>query len=138
MKLGIPALLVFAPMLCCTAETCPWISSGTVGGILGDPVDSKVTATTCEFTHRGGSMVDSLHVEVEPIAHHPYPKYLAECKSKPEPLKAIGNEAVSCHTGAAELAIGRVRDRVFIIRVNATDGAEKARTAAEHVAGNLF
>jgi hypothetical protein len=137
MKVRLPVLLV-APLLCCAGETCPWISSGTVGGILGDPVDSKVTANTCEFTHRSGKMVGSLRVEVEPIPRHAYQKYLAECKSKPEPLKAIGNEAVTCHTGAAELAIGRVRDRVFVIRVNASHGAEKARTAAEHVAGNLF
>lgn len=140
MSLKLPALLVLAPLLCCAAESCPWINSGTVGGILGGPVDSKLTPTTCEFTRSSGSVLYTLRVEVETMAlpSHDYAKYLAECKSKPEPLKAIGNEAVTCSSEASELAIGRVRDRVFVIRVNGIDRADKAHTAAEHVAGNLF
>ncbi len=145
MILNVFALLVLAPLLCCAAESCPWINAGTVGGILGGAVDTKVTQTTCEFTRRGGSPSSTPGLEVEIVAQHDYPEYLSECKSKRQALKAIGNEAVTCNGGSSELAIGRVRDRVFVIRVSSKNHsaaqnnlAAEAREAAEHVAGNLF
>jgi hypothetical protein len=141
MILKLPALLVLTPLFCCAAESCPWINAGTVGGILGGAVAAKMTQTTCEFTHRGGGSHSSLRVEVKTGQ---FQKYLSQCKSKPRQLTAIGNEAVTCSAGSAALAIGRVRDHAFIIRVTAKEHASgeklaaKAQAAAEHVAGNLF
>ena len=137
-------LLAVAPLLCCAAESCPWINAGTAGGILGGAVASKVIRQNCEFKHHGG---ETLIIDVETMAdpRTQFTKYLSECKSKPVPLKAIGNEAVTCSAKHAGLAIGRVRDRAFVIRVTANDhGAtkealeSKAEEAARHVAGNLF
>lgn len=140
MILKLATLLILTPLFCGAVESCPWINSGTVGGILGGAVEAKVTQTTCEFRHRSGEAHYSLYVEVETGQ---FQKYLSQCKSKPRQLTAVGNEAVTCSAGSAGLAIGRVRDHAFVIRVTA-NGAErntledKARAAAEHVAGNLF
>ncbi len=149
MILNLTALLLLGPLLCAAAQNCAWINPGTVGGILGGAVDSKIIQSqqTCEFTRRSGSTVYTLRLEVKAMAQpqQQFPKYLSECKSKPTPLKAIGNEAVTCSAGVAELAIGRVRDQAFIIRVSTNDRsakrdelADKARAAAAHVAGSLF
>ncbi len=65
-------------------------------------------------------------------------------------LHGIGNEAVVCAGGGhggnmSEQVIGRVRDRVFVVRVATNDKTvapaslrEEARSAAAQVAGNLF
>ena len=136
--------LFLAPLLCCAAESCPWINAGTAGGILGGAVETKVTQHRCEFERRGG---DALCIEVEIMTNlrTQFTKYMSECKSKPVPLKAIGNETVTCSARHAGLAIGRVRDHAFIIRVTTNNrGAtketleSKAEEAARHVAGNLF
>lgn len=136
--------LVAARMFCSAAESCPWINPGTVGGILGREVETKVTQNRCVFEHRGG---DKLSVEVETMTdpRTQFTKYLSGCKSKPVPLRAIGNETVACSARHAGLAIGRVRDHAFVIRVTTNDrgatkeGMEsKAEEAARHVAGNLF
>jgi hypothetical protein len=137
-------LLVAASLACCAAESCPWINAGTAAGILGGAVETKVTQDRCEFECRGG---DRLSVEVEIMTNPPaqFTKYLSACKSRPVPLKAIGNETVTCGGRHAGLAIGRVRDRAFIIRVTTKDRSatsetleSKAQEAARHVAGNLF
>lgn len=137
-------LLVVAPLVCLAGESCAWINVATAGGILGGAVESKVTQDKCEFERRGG---DSLSVEVKIMAKPPnqFTKYLSDCKSKPVPLKAIGNETVTCSARHAGLAIGRVRDHAFIIRVTTNDHStnnealeSKAEEAARHVAGNLF
>jgi hypothetical protein len=61
------------------------------------------------------------------------------------PLKAIGNEALACSDDHAELVVGRVRDRAFLVRLGTNDHStqpsalrEKARRVAEQVAGILF
>lgn len=140
-------LLLFAPLLCAAAESCPWINPGTAGGILGGTVDSKVTQTSCEFTRHDDKTFATLEVIVQTMAdpRTQFTKYLAECKSQPVPLAAIGNEAASCSARHAGLAIGRVRDHAFIIRTITNDHSvtsealeEKAQVAARHVAGNLF
>jgi hypothetical protein len=74
----------------------------------------------------------------------------ARCGALGTPLKAIGNEAMACDLReksgrVAEQVVGRVRDRVFVIDLRIGDRSitqaalrEKAETAAEIVAGNLF
>jgi hypothetical protein len=68
-------------------------------------------------------------------------------------LQAIGNEASMClldnrTSGLVELVVGRVRDQLFTITMSTTlkddliltkmSLKEKAYTASEQVAGNLF
>jgi hypothetical protein len=74
--------------------------------------------------------------------------YAKRCGARGTPLKAIGNEALLCDSkakGAAELVVGRVRDRLFVIDLTAPDPSitasalhDNALSAAQIVAGNLF
>lgn len=140
----ILALLAATPLVCCAAESCPWINAGTAAGILGGTVETKVTQDRCEFERRGG---DKLSVEVKAMVNpqNQFMKYRSACKSKPVPLEAVGNETVTCASKHTGLAIGRVRDHAFVIRVITNDrGATneeretQAQAAARQVAGNLF
>jgi hypothetical protein len=66
------------------------------------------------------------------------------------PLKAIGNEVFACtaeldERHLAEQVIGRVRNRVFLVRISTNERSlqpgvlrDKARKVAEQVAGILF
>lgn len=113
---------------------CAWMNDATAAGIVG----GETTQSGCVFSH--GS--DQLRIEVFAPAQ-PFKTYLNRCKSTPEGLKAIGNEAVLCDgTGSEQLAIGRVRDQVFVVELKAAFVKaalrEKLKSAAEIVAGNLF
>jgi hypothetical protein len=109
----------------------------------------------CEFTQQGEGFKRTLRITVE-IATEPHVR-LGEvaqiCGVDAAPLKAVGNEALSCSAsdrkiGQGERIIGRVRDQVFTIVLNTTlkddpiltRDALKMRvgTAAEQVTGNLF
>lgn len=136
--------LLAAPLVCCAGESCPWMNAGTAAGILGGAVEAKVTHDRCEFERQGGERL-SIEVETMTNPRTQFTKYLSECKSTPLPLKAIGNETVACNAKHDGLAIGRVRDRAFIIRATTNDRStatealeSKAEAAARHVAGNLF
>ena len=134
---------------CRAAERCPWINAATAGGLLGGPVTATVGAAAeippCAFTRPGAE----LRIEIL-AAKTPgdFASLAASCGSNPEPLKAIGNEAVLCVPAAppkTARVIGRVRDRIFTILIRSDDASltpdrlrEIARAAAEHVAGNLF
>ena len=84
-----------------------------------------------------------------------FPAYLALCGTTAISLTAVGNEAVECtrrdgHDLVKEQVIGRVRDRVFILKwsmpkLNQGVGAhsqdeihEAIRNVAEQIAGSLF
>lgn len=113
---------------------CAWMNDATAAGILG----GETTQSGCVFSHAS----DQLRIEVFAPAQ-PFRSYVNRCKSRPETLKAIGNEAVLCDgTGSEQLAIGRVRDQVFVLELKAglakTALREKLKSAAEIVAGNLF
>lgn len=127
------------------AETCPWLNAATAGGLLGGTVTATVTRDTanrddavCTFVRAGAE----LRIEVQTMNT---PARAAQCVPGPAPLRAIGNEAVVCTEAGRAQVVGRVRNRNFAIMISAPDGAmppdalrEKARAAAEHVAGNLF
>ena len=125
------------------ADRCPWMNAATAGGLLGGEVTFQVTHpsaiaddASCAFERKQGDAVSTLKIEVTTMqsAKSDFRSYLAQCPSGTR-LTAIGNEAVQC--GAT--VVGRVRDRAFVVRVSNTDDApEKARKAAEHVAGTLF
>jgi hypothetical protein len=132
--------------ICGAAEACPWMNAATAGGIIGNPVEMNATKTSCEFIHRAGSRVYELVIQVEASGS----ARLTRCGSARVELKAIGNEAVACGFDGgegkiAEQVVGRVRDQAFVIRISTNDRSaeravlrEKARKAAEQVAGNLF
>ena len=110
----------------------------TASGILEGPASVVASASTCEFSHES----DRLLIEVYTAAA-PFRTYLNRCKSGAEPLKAIGNEAVLCDGDNPEqIAIGRVREQVFVLRLKTpapkAQLREKLKGAAEIVAGNLY
>jgi hypothetical protein len=149
---AIALLLTLAPASR-AAERCPWINAATAGGILGGPVTASVgppeANPSCAFTRPGAE----LRIEIIPIkSAGDYASLAAACGANPEPLKAIGNQAVLCTVAGTRTSvrvIGRVRDRIFTMLIHSDESSftaglttdrlrEKARAAAEHVAGNLF
>lgn len=149
------AIFALAACLACSAgESCPWINSATVAGIMGSTAQTKSTFKpgangdgVCEFTGTEDRSPYTVRVEVTTAADAAaqVSKLAAKCGSKPAALHGIGNEAVTCSTRKDEVAIGRVRDRTFVIRLHTNahgssrkDLAEKAARVAEQVAGNLY
>lgn len=133
------------------AEGCPWLNAATAAGVVGGRV-ANVTVrralsggdATCNFVLQEGAVVRELRIEVETL--HSPAKDAARCRSAAVALKAIGNEATACGDGPlAELVVGRVRDRAFLVRISTTDRSaessvlrDQARRIAEQVAGILF
>ena len=94
-----------------------------------------------------------ISVEVAADPHEKLGMVAQICGGNEAPLKAIGNEAMSCSASdrsyaMGEHVLGRVRDQVFSITLSTTlkndpiltRDALRIRifTAAEQVAGNLF
>lgn len=146
-------LVLALPAIGPAAEICPWLNAATADGVLGGPVAVTVSRAkigddaSCRFIRHDGSLLSELGIEVEtmPSPAKDFPSYAARCHSAGVPLKAIGNEAQACSDEAAEQVIGRVRDRVFLIRITTGDRSaqpailrDKARKVAEQVAGILF
>jgi hypothetical protein len=126
------------------------------GPMSADPSGATYASNTvddsdCAFAGQPPS-AGELHIRVRTMSapEKAFASYTARCGGRGVPLKAIGNEAVACDfkgkTGRlSEQVIGRVRDRIFLLTLNVGDPSitaavlrEKARTAAEIVAGNLF
>lgn len=153
-------LLTFClPAVCKADELCPWLNAATAAGVLRGSVIATVTHTnqdkddaTCEFIHREGDVVSGLRIEVETMKEpvRDFASYTAQCTSDATPLRAIGNEALSCtlhgrNNQVSEQVVSRVRDRAFIVRVSSNGQSpeqsvlhEEARKIAEQVAGILF
>jgi hypothetical protein len=150
-------------------ESCPWLNEATAAGFIGGHVTSTVTFAikdktnpnysnvdkndaACEFVRHQGSTVMTLRIEVETMAGSPgsFATYVARCGPRSLPLKAVGNEAVSCDfegkkNSISEQVVSRVRGRAFTVRITSTPGSfdrellrQKARNVAEQVAGFLF
>jgi translation initiation factor IF-1 len=148
------------PALGHAQESCPWLNPATASGALDGFAELAVTHpnanhkgdVTCDFTKQQGSITRELRIEVQTItkAGNEYAVALEPCKTTPTVLKAVGNEAMTCSLDGdkqrAEQVVGRMRDRVFIVRIKTNDTSwappellrEKARNVAELVAGNLF
>ena len=143
------------------SHACPWLTEATASGILG--VDAEGTylpasgtqPATCTFTEKGegGARTLTITVETSNDTQARVSALLRACADSPVPLRAIGNEAVSCAVDLrrgqlTERALGRVRTQIFTITVKSTlkddpiltRDAVKVHlyTAAEQVAGNLF
>jgi hypothetical protein len=144
---------------CETDIGCPWLNAATAAGFLQGPVVTTLMHTTrnkddvtCKFVRRNGHIVSGLQIKVETMkdSAHEFGAYTAQCGSDTAPLRAIGNEALVCSlhekkSHISEEVVGRVRDRVFIVRMSSNDhstsqGAlrEAARGISEQVAGILF
>ena len=144
----------------CFAEApCPWLNAATASGVLGGEVQSSTVALTpegdgtCRFVFKQASSTFTLSIDVHtmPLPLKTFATYLAQCNGTTLPLTAIGNEAVQCisrsSSNGEEQVIGRVRDRAFVLTINAnlakqspgkTDLSPETRNVAEQVAGSLF
>ncbi|HZU27324.1 MAG TPA: hypothetical protein VFA04_17485 [Bryobacteraceae bacterium] len=131
-------LLCTVPLLSHAADRCPWINTATASGLLGSDVTARLTDTSCTFQSPQAEL--KIEVTTKPST--------VPCPTG-TPLKAIGNEARLCdgsdHDGRWALVAGRVRDQFFTVRISSADAAaqtadlrEKARKAAEQIAGILF
>jgi hypothetical protein len=163
-EIRFAALALFvlaAPSLCLAANTCPWLTEATAGGLLGGDATGAFTEAAggqpavCLFTSDapGGKRTLRITVEVTAEAAARLTTEEKNCGPDAAAIKAIGNEAETCtaddRKGApGERVVGRVRDQLFIITLSSTlkgdpvltRDALKAKiyTAAEQVAGNLF
>jgi hypothetical protein len=111
--------------------------------------NAGVDDAECVFNRQSPS-TGQLRIQVRTVSEpaKTFLVYSKRCGARGTPLKAIGNEAVLCESrakGTAERVVGRVRDRLFVIDLNVTDRSittnalrDKAQSAAEIVAGNLF
>jgi len=139
---------------------CAWLNVATASGVLNGPVTLDLETapddqTICVFTNlKTAKDYSALRLMVQPLKDvtNAVASHESLCTSRPAPLKAIGNEAVSCSADVGysrgEQVIGRVRDRLFIVTVSSTMAQdplmtrqllkEKARMIAEQLAGALF
>jgi hypothetical protein len=153
--------LVTYPPHCSAEVQCPWLNAATAGGVLGGEVQSDTTNVTpqgdatCHFIRRQEMSNFTLTIDVHTMAlpSKDFPTYLAQCGGTLLPLKAVGNEAFQCvskgvSANGEEQVIGRVRDRAFVLTINAnlskqptpakTGLSRETRNVAEQVAGALF
>jgi len=143
-------------------ESCPWINEATASGLLGGDAVGDFTAAAdgqpavCTIVQTGPNFTRTMRVTVDvvPDTHTRLQAAAQACgKNVPAPLQAIGNEASMCALdtrtpGLSELVVGRVRDQLFTITIATTlkddliltrmSLKERAYTASEQVAGNLF
>jgi hypothetical protein len=155
-------IAVCMPSVSEAKDSCPWLNEATASGALEGPVTATVTHpkkdkgtddATCEFVHQNGSATVVLRVEVETLSEAPatFAAYAARCGSNSAPLRAIGNEAVTCgfedkrKNWVSEQVVGRVRNQAFTVRMSSSAKSadrtalrEEARKMAEQVAGFLF
>ncbi len=109
----------------------------------------------CNFTYHDATASRELRITVEEVkdAQQAMTAYQARCGSRVTPLRAIGNEAVTCAVDSkgksyGQQVIGVVRDQIFTVTVttNAKKDPvmprevleEKSRNISEQVAGALF
>lgn len=164
-KLRWPALafavivgLHIAQTRCFAEAPCPWLNAATAGGVLGGEVQSSTVAVTpdgdgtCRFVRKQSSSTFTLSIEVRtmPQPSKTFATYLTQCNEASLPLTAIGNEAFQCVShntdSGEEKVVGRVRDRAFVLTINAnltkqsgkTGLSPETRNVAEQVAGALF
>ena len=134
------ALLVLLAAAGRAEQPCPFLNAATAAGILGGEVESRIHGDICLFSFESSQ----LRIEVQTVSL----PYKLDCGPNAKPLKAIGNEALSCSLHGnngrmIEQIVGRVRERAFFIRLTSNENArdalrDKARLVAEQVVGILF
>lgn len=151
-------LLWLAPTICRGQTKCPWLNEATARGVLGGAVTGNVKTVAhgdgvCEFSRKEGAALHELRIAVAMMTDTPkqFPGYLAQCSSS-TPLRAVGNEAVTCSLQKkgdySEKVVGRVREQAFVVSISSSvqdDPSltpemrrEKVHLVAEQVAGILF
>jgi len=133
------------------AELCPFMTQGSAAKLLGGDVSATVNSTedrdgACTFTRQQASITYTLAIVVHKTPTDPCPEHST-------PLKAVGNEAMSCRfspssSETTEKISGRVRDMFFTIAltIRGPKGPdmpveaerEAVNQAAEQVTGNLY
>jgi hypothetical protein len=132
-------------------------SISSAGPLSADPESNSYSTagmddSDCTFVRKSSGMSAELRIDVHTMSHtaKEYRRYSSRCSHRGMPLKAVGNEAVTCSLPEksgqrTEEVIGRVRDRAFLVRLSVTDSSttrellrEKVRKVADQVAGNLF
>jgi len=153
-KISIFALgILFCAPLCKAQEVCPWINTATVidapDPAVGD-VQSAVSdnGNLCTFRYRKADLTYSVQVTIHAASGNGIAANQKQCKAAKTTLNAIGNEAFLCSSEHESQAIGRVRDKIFVVdvKVKTAEGpanstrslADMATLFAEQVAGNLF
>jgi hypothetical protein len=153
-------MAIVMPSVCLAQVKCPWINEATARGILGGDVTltAKVNDRSegvCEFSRQQGAAVRQLVVSVNVMTDisKQFRTYLAQCPPKSDPIRAIGNEAVTCTSrgkghSSAEIVVGRVRDQAFVVSLSSSVGddpsmtqemrRQKVNLVAEQIAGILF
>jgi hypothetical protein len=116
---------------------------------------AKGSKPACDFTYHDAIASRELKITVEEVkdAQQAMAAYRARCGSSVTPLRAIGNEAVTCAVDSkgktyGQQVIGVVRDQIFTVTLTTSakkDRAmsrealkEKSRDISEQVAGALF
>src|SRR5271154_45243 len=159
--LGLLVLLVPWPAICQMNTGCPWLNVATATGVLRSSEHSPMAIlaqggkAACDFTYHDATASRELKITVEEVkdAQQAMAAYQARCGSSVTPLRAIGNEAVTCAVDSkgksyGQQVIGIVRDQIFTVTVITSakkDPAmprtaleEKSRNISEQVAGALF
>jgi hypothetical protein len=157
----IAACFLIACTIAHAEDRCPWMNEATASDLVGADVTGTFAggpgeSHSCTFTERSGREERKLQITVEDTskAHAEYLTSLKQlCHSEMQPLRGIGNEAVTCSilhrkivTG--ERALGRVRNEVFMISLDTSVRNDpiltpamlvmKIEAATEQVTGSLF
>ncbi len=160
--IGLGFIVLCEPTATFAANKCPWMNEATASSLLGgdavgaySPLGTNQPAV-CTFTQNAADVTRILKITVEVAQDDPHARLMkseSACGSSASPLKAIGNEAVTCAVeeppeirGAR--AVGRVRDQLFEILITTTRTDDPILTrdalririgsASEQVSGNLF
>jgi hypothetical protein len=148
--------------LCSAQTTCQWLNPATASGVLGGSATMEVNNTgintgLCVFRFQDDAQNNTLRISVikaerpENAGKEMMP-YESKCTSSGQSLKGVGNEAILCASDTAkwsgELVVGRVRDNIFTVAINASSGdnpaatkddlEDRAQEIAKQVAGILF
>ncbi len=147
---------------CKAQNPCQWLNAATASGVLGGSATMEVNNTgvgsgVCVFRFQDETQNNTLRISVikaerpENAGKEMMP-YESKCTASGLPVKGVGNEAIMCASDSAksngELVVGRVRDNIFTVVINAGAGdnpaaakddlEDKAQEIAKQVAGILF
>ena len=159
--LALFVLLAPSPAICQMNTGCPWLNVATATGVLRSNESSPMATlaeggrAACDFSYHDATASRELKITVEEVKdpQQAMTAYKARCSSGVTPLRAIGNEAVTCAVDSkgqsyGQQVIGVVRDQIFTVTVITSAKndpvmpqevlEEKSRNISEQVAGALF
>src|SRR5580698_2232041 len=126
--LGLLLLLAPWPAICQMNTGCPWLNVATATGVLRSSDHSPMAIlaeggkVACDFTYHDATASRELKITVDEVedVQQAMSAYKARCGSSVTPLRAIGNEAVTCTVDSkgksyGQQVIGIVRDQIFTV-----------------------